>query len=107
MSYTDRMRPRINAAAVAAGALAVAGITLSTSWAAIAQAAPAKPTGQQTGHSYKTGDYASGLTSSQFGSGAAGDQNKGYLLRKTTLHLNLSQMPAGTVSIGRASLASR
>ncbi len=101
MSYADRMRSRITAAAVAAGALAVAGITLTTSWAAIAQAAPAKPAAQQIGYSFKTLDNANGLTSSQLGSGAAGHQNKGYLLRKTTRHLNLMQMPTGTVSRGQ------
>ena len=101
MSYADRMRSRITAAAVAAGALAVAGITLATSWAAIAQAAPVKPAAQQTGYSSKTLDNANGLTSNQLGSGAAGRQNKGYLLRKTPLHLNLMQMPTGTVSIGQ------
>ncbi len=98
MSYADRMRSRITAAA---GALAVAGITLTTSWAAIAQAAPAKPAAQQIGYSFKTLDNANGLTSSQLGSGAAGHQNKGYLLRKTTRHLNLMQMPTGTVSRGQ------
>ena len=101
MSYADRMRSRITAAAVAAGALAVAGITLATSWAAIAQAAPAKPAAQQTGYSFKTLDNANGVTSNQLGSGAAGHQNKGYLLRKATLRLNLMQMPTGTVSVGR------
>jgi hypothetical protein len=40
MSNANRKRPRITAAAVAAGALAVAGTTLATSWAAVAQAAP-------------------------------------------------------------------
>ena len=98
MSYADRMRWRISVAAVA---LAVAGITLATSWAAVAQAAPAKPAAQQTGYSFRTLDNANGLTSSQFGSGAVGHQNKGYLPRKTTLHLNLMQMPTGTVSIGQ------
>ncbi len=102
MSYADRMRSRITAAELAAGALAVAGITLATSWAAIAQAAPAKPAAQQTGYSSKTLDNASGLTSNQLGSGASGHQNNGYLLRKTTLHLNLMPMPAGTVSIGKS-----
>ncbi len=101
MSHADRMRSRITAAAVAAGALAVAGITLGTSWAAIAQAAPAEPAAQQTGYSFKTLDNANGVTSNQLGSGAAGHQNKGYLLGKTTLHLNLMQMPTGTVSIGQ------
>ena len=98
MSYADRMRSRITVAAVA---LAVAGGTLTTSWVAIAQAAPGKPATQQTGYSFKTLGNASGLTSSQPGSGAAGHQNQGYLLRKTTLHLNLMQMPAGTVWIGQ------
>ena len=98
MSYADRMRSWITAAA---GALAVAGITLATSWAAIAQAAPAKPAAQQTSYSFKTLDNANGLTSSQLGSGAAGHQNKGYLPRQTTLQLNLAQMPTGTVSIGQ------
>ena len=98
MSYADRMRWRISVAAVA---LAVAGVTLATSWAAVAQAAPTTPAAQQTGYSFKTLDNANGLTSSQFGSGAVGHQNKGYLLRKITLHLNLMQMPTGTVSIGR------
>ena len=100
MSYADRMSSRITAAVVAAGALAVAGITLSTSWPAIAQAAPADPAGQQTGYSFRTLDNANGRTSNQLGAGAAGHQNKGYLLRKTTLHLNLMQMPVGTVTIG-------
>lgn len=98
MSYADRMRWRISVAAVG---LAVAGITLATSWVAVAQAAPTKPAAQQTGYSFKTLDNANGLTSSQFGSGAVGHQNKGYLLRKTTLNLNLMQMPTGTVSIGQ------
>ena len=98
MSYAGRMRSRITVAAVAAVALAVAG---NTFWAAIAQAAPAKPAAQQTGDSFKTLDNTSSLTSSRLGSGAAGHQNTGYLLRKTTLHLNLRQMPAGTVSIGQ------
>ncbi len=98
MVYADRMRWRISVAAVA---LAVGGITLATSWAAIAQAAPAKPAAQQTGHRFRTLDNANGLTSSQFGSGAVGHQNKGYPLRKTTLHLYLMQMPTGTVSIGQ------
>ena len=98
MSYADRMRSWIT---VGAAALAVAGITLATSGAAIAQAAPAKPAAQQTGYDSRTLDNANGLTSSRLGSGAAGHQNTGYLLRKTTLHLNLRQMPAGTVSIGQ------
>ena len=101
MSYADRMRSRITTAAVAAVAVAVAGGTLTTSWAAIAQAAPAQPAAQQTGYSFKTLGNANGLTSRQPGSAAAGHQNKGYLLRKTTLPLNLMQMPAGAVWIGQ------
>ena len=42
-------------------------MTLSTPWAAIAQAAPANPTAQQTGYRLKTLDNASGLASSQLG----------------------------------------
>ena len=98
MSYADRMRSRIT---VAGMALAVAGVTVATSWTAIAQAAPAKPAGQQTSYSFKTPDNANGLTSSQPGAGAAGHQNQGYLLRRTALHLNLMPMPAGTVWTGR------
>ena len=99
MSYADRTRSRITSAAVV---LAVAGITFTTSWAAIAQAAPARPAAQQTDYSFQTLDNTNGLTSSQLGSDAAGHQNEGYLPRKTTLHLNLMQMPAGTVSIGQS-----
>ena len=101
MSYADRMRSWIT---VAAAALAVAGITLATSGAAIAQAAPAKPAAQQTRYDSRTLDNASGLTSSRLGSGAAGHQNTGYLRRKTTLHLNLMQMQAGTVAIGQGAV---
>ena len=98
MSYSDRMRSRITGAGVA---LAVAGSTLTMSWVAVAQAAPGKPAAQQAGYSSGTLDNANGLTSSQLGSGAAGHQNKGYLPRRTALHLDLMPMPAGTVWIGR------
>ena len=73
MSYADRMRSWITVAAVV---LSVAGMTLATSWAPIAQAAAAKPAAQETGYSFKTPDNASGLTSNHLGSGAAGHQNK-------------------------------
>jgi hypothetical protein len=101
MSYADRMRSRITAAVVAAVALTVAGSTPATSWAAIARAAPGKPAAQQTGYRVKTLGNASGLTSSQPGSAAAGHRDKAYLLRKTALQLNLMQMPAGMVSVGQ------
>jgi len=103
MSNANRKKLRITAAAVAAGAIAAAGTTLATSWAGIAQAAPAKPApatmkdmmgGGQAGYRFQTLDNANDVTFNQllginnektiagyFGSGAAGHPNKGYLLR--------------------------
>jgi Cu/Zn superoxide dismutase len=108
MSIVNRKRLRITAATVAAGAITVAGVTLATSWAALAQAAPAKQAAagpkdmagmpgmaaaKQTGYSFTTLDNANDVTFNQllgindegviagyFGSGAAGHANKGYEL---------------------------
>jgi hypothetical protein len=94
MSNANRMKLRITAAAMAAGALAVAGTTLATSASAVALAAPAKPAAaQQTGYTFTTLDDAKDLTFNQLlginnegviagylGSGAQGHPNKGYLL---------------------------
>ena len=105
MSHADRKKLRITAAAMAAGALAVAGTTLAASWVAVAQAAPAKPAASHmadmpgmpaahhTAYGFTTLDNANDLTFNQllginnegviagyFGSGAAGHPNKGYLL---------------------------
>ena len=104
MSHANRKKLRVTAAA-AAGALAVAGGTLATSWAAIAQAAPAKPAAahmagmpsmpalQQPAYNFATLDNANDLTFNQllginnhgviagyFGSGAQDHPNKGYQL---------------------------
>ncbi len=100
MSNANRKKLRITAAA-AAGAIAVAGSTLATSWAGIAQAAPAQPAGAhmagmpagQTAYRFVTLDNANDLTFNQllginsqgviagyFGSGAQNHPNKGYLL---------------------------
>jgi len=101
MSHANRKKLRVSTVA-AAGALAVAGATLATSWAAVAQAAPAKPAashmasmpaGQRTAYSFHTLDNANDVTFNQllginskgviagyFGSGAQGHPNKGYLL---------------------------
>ena len=86
MSNANRKKLRITAAA-AAGAIAVAGSTLATSWAGIAQAAG------QTAYRFVTLDNANDLTFNQllginsqgviagyFGSGAQNHPNKGYLL---------------------------
>jgi Cu/Zn superoxide dismutase len=105
MSIANRKRLRITAATVAAGAITVAGVTLATSWAALAQTTPAKhaaagmkdmpgmPGGQQTGYSFTTLDNANDVTFNQLlginddgviagylGSGAAGHPNMGYRL---------------------------
>jgi Cu/Zn superoxide dismutase len=107
MSIANRKGLRITAATVAAGAVAVAGVTLGTSWAA-AQAAttkqaaagmkdmpatPAMAAGQHTGYSFTTLNNANDVTFNQllginnngviagyFGSGAADHPNKGYEL---------------------------
>src|SRR5579875_2840511 len=100
MSHANRKKLRVSAAA--AGALAVAGGTLAASWAAVAQAAPAKPAAAhmagmpaagQAAYRFTTLDNASDVTFNQllaingkgliagyFGSGAAGHPSKGYLL---------------------------
>jgi hypothetical protein len=75
MSYTNWVRQRITAA-VAAGALAVAGITIAASWAAAAQAASV----QQARHA------VAGMTARP--------------AHKVTLRLNLAPMPTGTVITG-------
>ncbi|HTU09090.1 MAG TPA: CHRD domain-containing protein [Trebonia sp.] len=89
MSNASRKGLRVTAAAVAAGALAVAGTTLAASWAAVAQAAPAR----QQAYNFVTLDNAKDPTFNQllginnhgtiagyFGMGAPGHPNQGYLL---------------------------
>ncbi len=105
MTNANRWKPRITPRAAAVGVVALAGITLAASWAAIALAAPAKPAGagvtgmtdmagmHGTAYDFTTLDNAKDLTFNQllginnegviagyFGSGAAGHPNKGYLL---------------------------
>jgi Cu/Zn superoxide dismutase len=105
---TNRTRLRATAATVAAGAITVAGFTLASSWAALAQAAPIKtatasatdmpgmagqPAAGQAGYAFTTLDNNNDVTFNQllginnegviagyFGSGAAGHPNKGYEL---------------------------
>jgi hypothetical protein len=72
MSYTNLVRRRVTAA-VAAGALAVAGITVAASWAPAAQATPVKPA---------TARVAS------------------MRAHEVVLRLNLAPMPTGTVTTG-------
>jgi Cu/Zn superoxide dismutase len=104
MGIVNRKRLRITAATVAAGAIAVAGATLATSWAG-AQAATAKQgaagmkdmpgmaAGQRTGYGFSTLNNANdptfnqllginnhGVIAGYFGSGAANHPNKGYEL---------------------------
>jgi hypothetical protein len=78
MSYTNWIRRRTTAA-VAAGALAVAGITAAASWAAVAQAAPGTPAAPAR-------HATAGMTA-----------NTAHEIR---LRLNLTPMPAGTVITG-------
>ncbi len=91
MTNANRKRPRLLAAAVAAGALA--GTTMTAAAASAAQAAPAAPAAQQTAYGFYTFDNAAdptfnqllgindeGLIAGYFGSGVAGHPNKGYLL---------------------------
>jgi hypothetical protein len=73
MRNANRKGLRLTAAAVATGALAVAGATLATSWGTVAAAAPASTTATRM------------------------NDIPGH---KTTLRLNLAPMPEGTVSIG-------
>ena len=94
MSNANRIKRRITAAAVAAGALAVAGTTLATSASAATLPASATLTAaHQTAYRFTTLDNANDVTFNQllginnkgviagyFGSGAAGHPNKGYLL---------------------------
>ena len=78
MSYTNWMRRRITAT-VAAGTLAVAGITAAASWAAVAQAAPGAPTAP-------TRHATAGMTANT--------------AHKVRLRLNLTPMPTGTAITG-------
>lgn len=104
MRIVNRKRMRITAATVAAGAITVAGVTLATSWAALAQAATrpaasgmagmAGPAAAgHTSYSFTTlnndndvtfnqllGINNEGVIAGYFGSGAAGQPNKGYEL---------------------------
>jgi Cu/Zn superoxide dismutase len=79
MSIVKHKRLRVTAAMVAAGAITVAGATLATSWAAVAQASPARP--------------AAVLISDR---GVIADSHAGEM----KFQLNLSAMPAGTITTG-------
>jgi hypothetical protein len=102
MRKADRSKPRITAAAVVTGAIAVAGGTLAASWAGVAHATAAKPAAShmagmsgthQTAYNFSTLDNHNdptfnqllginneGVIAGYFGSGAQGHPNKGYLL---------------------------
>jgi hypothetical protein len=79
MSITNRKRLRVSAAAVAAGAVIMAGATLASSWGAAAQASTTKPA------AVRISDR-----------GAIADSHP----HKLKFELKLSAMPTGTITTG-------